>query len=397
MTPSACASSGGSYVGGGCSPNPCSAPSPLANVPPERDRQGGDTIGSATVVGSLPYADSGSTTGFANDYDEVCPYTGSTAPDLVYRYTATSNVAITIDLCASAYDTKLYVYLDVQGCLVACSDDASCGYSGYQSQVEGVSLAAGHTYYIVVDGYGSSSGSYELVIAGFEPCAVPCPSGAMVEGEGPCVDNYVDQYDGGCNGSGWFEIMAQYSGCAAVCGTSCTYLYQGLSYRDTDWYAAIASGGPVTATCTAEFPLQFIFIYGPDCDNLQYNYLQAAACSPATLCYNIASGGEFWLWVGPSVFSGIPTSNYVLDVCGLQGGIIPTEVLSWGAVKARYLAPPARPENQEIRTADPATPPAPTPAAAPVVNRSHGKQAPARFGVTPPPKPGATVSGAAPR
>lgn len=300
-------------------------------------RQGGDTIASATVIGSLPFSDTGSTAGYANNYDEVCPYTGSTAPDVVYSYYASAAAAITIDLCASSYDTKVYVYQDAQGNVIACSDDASCGYSGYQSKVEGVALSAGHTYYIVVDGYGSSNGAYDMQVAGFEPCVVDCPAGALIEGEPTCQDNYVDNYDGGCNGSGWIEIQAQNgTTCGTLCGKSCTYLYNGLSYRDTDWYAALSLGGSVNATVTAAFPVQFIFIYGPDCNALQYNYVQAGACSPASLSYNIAAGGEFWLWVGASVFTGVPESNYVLEACNIVGGGVPTVTTSWGALKNEY-------------------------------------------------------------
>ena len=46
--------------------------------------QGGDTIFDATVVTGLPYTVSGTTVGYTNDYDEACPYTGSTSPDVVY-------------------------------------------------------------------------------------------------------------------------------------------------------------------------------------------------------------------------------------------------------------------------------------------------------------------------
>jgi hypothetical protein len=300
-------------------------------------RVGGDNVGSAVVIGSLPYYDSGNTCGFVNDYDEICPYSGSTSPDVVYVYYPAANQAITVNLCDSAYDTKVYIYQNAVGGLIACNDDASCGYSGWQSLVENVALVAGNTYYIVVDGYGGSCGDYVMSVEGFQPCVVDCPAGAIQEGEPPCVDNYNDQYNGGCNSTGWTVVEATGGGCADVCGKSCTYIYQGLSYRDTDWYTMNAlAAGNVNASCEAEFPLQFILIYGANCANLQYTLGTAGPCTPVNLSWYFGAGAEFWLWVGASVFSGIPESDYTFNVCNIEGGPVPVENKSWGAIKNSY-------------------------------------------------------------
>ena len=152
--------------------------------PVNPDRQGGDTIFDATVIPGLPYNDSGTTFGYLDDYDEVCPYSGSTSADVCYVYTPAAAAAVDIDLCGSSYDTKLYVY-DAGLALVACNDDFYfddvCGV--YVSKLENVNLAAGETYYIIVDGYGGDAGDYLLEIIGFEPCVVDCPAGAFIEGE----------------------------------------------------------------------------------------------------------------------------------------------------------------------------------------------------------------------
>jgi hypothetical protein len=60
-----------------------------AYEPPTTPRQGGDLISSATAITTDSYNNTGTTSGYVNDYDEVCPYTGSTAPDVVYSYTLT--------------------------------------------------------------------------------------------------------------------------------------------------------------------------------------------------------------------------------------------------------------------------------------------------------------------
>jgi len=145
-----------------------------ANAP----MQGGEDCGSATVIGALPYEDSGTTSGYSNDYDETCPYTGSTSPDVVYSYTPATNMFVDIDLCVPGtntdYDTKVYVYEnDCTAAYHACNDDACSSplYSSYVSALSAVSLTAGNTYYIVVDGYGSASGNYTLAVTE----AVPPP------------------------------------------------------------------------------------------------------------------------------------------------------------------------------------------------------------------------------
>lgn len=40
-------------------------------VVPDPARQGGDTIADATVILAIPYSDTGTTTGYVDDYDEV--------------------------------------------------------------------------------------------------------------------------------------------------------------------------------------------------------------------------------------------------------------------------------------------------------------------------------------
>ncbi len=169
---------------------------------PARDgRQGGETIGTAVVIPGLPFSDGGATCDNVDNYDAVCPYTGSTSPDVVYVYYATTTAELTIDLCASAYDTKVYVYEWPELYLpIACNDDAGCGYSGWQSRIEAVTVHPDGQYYVVVDGYGGDCGEYVLEVGEREPCVVECPPGALHEGEGPvsCEDEYYDNYNGGC-------------------------------------------------------------------------------------------------------------------------------------------------------------------------------------------------------
>ena len=164
-------------------------------------------------------------------------------------------------------------------------------------------VSAGHTYYIVIDGYGSQrcllrwtsptpvrprrpgaccclerrlhghdqstrcAGVWqgEDTVCIPNPCPPPppvaCPAGALIEGEPPCVHgNPVDDYNGGCNSTPvvFQPLNPQAGGCAIMCGKSCAWARQ---RRDTDWFVSIGTGALMTGTATAEFPLQYLLIY----------------------------------------------------------------------------------------------------------------------------------------
>jgi hypothetical protein len=301
----------------------------------------GDTIADAMIIPALPYNDTGTTAGFTDDYDEVCPYIGSTAPDVVYAYAATSTEAVDIDLCGSSYDTKLYVY-DASLNLIACNDDfypsEPCGV--YVSKLENVTLNAGTTYYIIIDGYGSASGAYIIDIAGVAPCAITCPFGSYHEGEPDLVDDYVDNYNGGCNspGSPFQYIDAGWSG-VTFCGVSGWYTIGGGNSRDTDWFIATAgSSGAVEITADAEYAT-YIFELGPrDCASVGViQNVIVGPCAEGYMTIPAAPMEPVWFWVGPTVFAppvgGDSTYDYVL---WLAGGMVVTESTTWSTMKALY-------------------------------------------------------------
>lgn len=109
---------------GAADPRPAKPADHSVYLPRDVPRQGGDTIADAieiTLFDGSQYT--GTTVGYANDYDEACPYTGSTAPDVVYTATPAVTMTWDLDLCYSSYDTKIYVY-DVNLNLIGCNDDA---------------------------------------------------------------------------------------------------------------------------------------------------------------------------------------------------------------------------------------------------------------------------------
>lgn len=136
-----------------------------------------------TTIASLPYSDFGNT-GCAN-YEGYPHCGGANAPDVVYNYTPSSCQAITASLCGSGYDTRIDVRAGGNcpgAVLIACDDDYGCATgNGLQSQVDFFGYA-GVTYYIIVNGFSTSSGPFALNVSatnGFNSPNDFCPGTAI--------------------------------------------------------------------------------------------------------------------------------------------------------------------------------------------------------------------------
>jgi hypothetical protein len=314
---------------------------PLSNRAPSKElyqgdgasdgRQGGEDFGSPTVIPSIPYCDPGATCGHTHDIAISC--VSSTAPDVVYMYMAQFTGEIKADVCDSNYDTALAIF-DTSFQELYCNDDLC----DLQSEIRHVPVTVGQIYYFVVSGYGTSCGSYVLCVYPDEPCILDCPPRALMENEPDCYDDYYDIYNGGCNSSGWITMCPQDSSSAVMCGKSGTYVYHGMSYRDTDWIRVYGNGETMTATCEAEFPLQLIFIYTTDCNDLYYDIAPPVdPCVPVSLSRQVDTGTEAWIWVGSTEFSGIPCgSDWILWMDNIYCEPSPTERSTWGAIKNMY-------------------------------------------------------------
>ncbi|NUO20421.1 proprotein convertase P-domain-containing protein, partial [bacterium] len=314
LTALECAALGGLWaVGASCTSSPCPAPAPQ-----------GDLCCNAFPVPGVPFTATGTTCGFANNYDAVCPYAGGTAPDVVYSFTPAVDMDVTFSLCLSGYDTKLYIYdgAPTPGGEIACNDDASpCpGSTGsYRSLLECVPLLAGHNYCIVVDGYGTACGDYVLTMEECVACDIVCPEGSRPEGEVGCGDEYVDNFNGGCNvDPPAFGTI----GCGeVVCGTAWTFLFQGASYRDTDWYLfTVTEDMDSNLFClTTEFAgAMYIFPFAPcaDINGGVVPPIYFAATEPCVeICFDACLlPGDYIVIVLPQAFTGLPCeSQYVLS------------------------------------------------------------------------------------
>jgi hypothetical protein len=159
---------------------------------------GGENIATATVINSLPYSNDGMTTGYTDDYNEICPYYSPGGRDVVYSYTPSVNQSLDISLChdLTNFDTKLYIYdipTPVSGDAIDCNDDycstLSFGYPWVSSLFD-LAVTAGTTYYIVVDGYSAYDyGNYTISVNEAVVYPVPpnddCNSAAIINGPFP--------------------------------------------------------------------------------------------------------------------------------------------------------------------------------------------------------------------
>ena len=300
----------------------------------------GDTVADPFIIGALPFTTTGSTCSFINDYDYACPYTGSTSADVVYRFVPTQYTILTIDLCASSYDTKVYVFANTVGNVIACNDD----WCAYQSMVSNVTMPVGNTYYIVVDGYGGSCGSFALALSDYSVCVIDCPPGAMLEGEATCYDGYSDTYNGGCNVTPMpvFQVLDPTGGDITICGTTGIYLFGTSLYRDTDWYQLdITETANICLSGDAEIPMTFCIIDGrggcPAATVAAYADGEQEICWPVSeFCHN-CEAGTWWVWTGPSAWdtSFACGSAYVMTVSGYGGGT-PAASTTWGKAKGLF-------------------------------------------------------------
>jgi len=270
----------------------------------------------------------------------------------VYSFTPVSDILINVDLCGSSYDTKTYIY-DTAYNLIACNDDFyfgdPCGM--YVSKIEGADLMAGSTYYIVIDGYGGEFGEYALFVEEFEECILNCPADAVAEGEPPLVDDYVDNYNGGCGSHepggdpyqdiDWINMEAgsPYNGHAWMCAISGWYTSSGGASRDTDWFRVYAlETGMMEVTAESELPLYLFKLAPTDCNEVGVELMAETFCDvPATLSFPVTTGEEIWLWTGPTTFEGpFNEFTYFMTVSNNMFNVVPSEGMSWGKVKSLY-------------------------------------------------------------
>jgi CubicO group peptidase (beta-lactamase class C family) len=130
----------------------------------------------------LPISVSGTTVGATNNYgpfpsQPLCwqgywDASGCAGPDKTYKWTVPTNGRYNISLCGSSYDTGLLLYDFTCPTEPSYPRDFICGnddFCGYQSELYCLELSAGQQILIVVDGYGSNAGPFQLRISRYQP------------------------------------------------------------------------------------------------------------------------------------------------------------------------------------------------------------------------------------
>ena len=282
-------------------------------IPDAACGEGSDFPDGTEVITTLPYSDTGDTSDNTDIFDasgQEC-FGSSESPDVFYELSGDLG-DITVTLCDSSYDTKLYIFsLDSGFDLFACNSDA-CGEEGFRSQLD-AKLVAGTTYFLAVDGDFGEAGEYTLTVDAFEPpepCDPPCPAGSTQNDE-PCDVTDDTGSNGGCEtGVPYVPITEN----EVVCGTVWAFNNE----RDSDWYGYTHGGGMLEWTVNCGAPcVAFILTPETECSNIAVlasgdsggatcgSAVASADLSPETYGLFVSVGGAG----GTGIFDGYPCNS----------------------------------------------------------------------------------------
>jgi hypothetical protein len=240
-------------VTGSQNPSPCSdACSGAAVVSPNGGSYNGTTSGSSSLGGTCG---------------------GGSAPENVYSWTPSSSGLATISTCGSSYDTLLYVRSGScsAGPEVACDDDACTPGSTLM-----VNVTAGTTYYIVVDGYSSSAGSYTLNVT---------PPGAG-GGSGTCGSPILVPASGGTFNS----TTSGNSGQSGSCGG-------GSAPEKVYSWTPSASGSATLSTCGSSLDTLLYMRSGSCNGGAQLGCNDDFCAQGSQLTANVVAGNTYYVFV----------------------------------------------------------------------------------------------------
>lgn len=203
------------------------------------------------TVGLGAAAAAGDTTGAVNDWFPTCG--ASNADDVAYEFTAPAAGTYEFELQGSAYDTVLAA-ISTADCAteLACNDD----FYGLRSSVT-LTLAAGETIVLVVDGFLSSTGAYVLNTYALGTCgngvlegAEECDDGNLTDGDGceadctfspVCGDGILEGLEECDDGN-----LANGDGCESNCTIT-----PGVCAADGNLGSVVGAGVAIGNTCGA--------------------------------------------------------------------------------------------------------------------------------------------------
>ena len=231
----------------------------------------------------------GDTTGDLN-------YVGNASPDNFFVFNnAVDGAVVTFTMCAVAgYDTYLRVYdgcpTDVGTTELYFNDD----FCGLQSQIDAV-LASG-TYYVLVEGFGSGAGPYQLDVT----CAT-CD---------PITCTGTDENEaGGNDGPNADPVLYGSIACGeTVCGTTFTFNDGVNDTRDLDWFELVlANDAIVTVDLNVSSFNGILFLVAGDEATILASADAAGYCADETLVSDCLQAGTYYVVAGHNDFTGVDT------------------------------------------------------------------------------------------
>jgi hypothetical protein len=190
-----------------CTDCGCSEPMLCASNACVPAASAGDTCAEAAELRpSGSYVVPGTTADAVHDVAGGCA-ADSIAPDRVYSITLSEDTLV--DAKVKGFDTVLYLRTDCADVASEAMCDDDSGPPGLRgSRISGL-LAPG-TYYLIVDGFGSEAGAYELAVSfAAPPSSGTCAAPAAVTAEGTQVIAALldpatgrNDYQGTCGGEG---------------------------------------------------------------------------------------------------------------------------------------------------------------------------------------------------
>src|SRR5213593_554449 len=269
----------------------------------------GSACNNVTVIPAGGGTFSGTTSG-TSTLAGTCGSSGS-SPEKVFQWTPSLSGPATIETCGSGttYDSVLYLRAAscATGAEVQCNDDACANASGlFRASRITPTVTAGTTYYIVVDGYAGSSGSFALRVT---PLGAPSSTTSTTLAGAACGSATVIPAGGGT----FTGTTSGTSTLAGTCGIS------GLAPERVFQWTPTTSGTATIQTCGAGTTYDSVlYLRSPTCTSPEVtNGCNDDACPNASGLFRaskvtpvVAAGQTYFIVVdGYSGSSGSFTLN----------------------------------------------------------------------------------------
>jgi hypothetical protein len=181
----------------------------------------GNTQGTA-IAATLPYTTSGDNLAANCWSSEYVGANAQSSPDVFYQFTMPNcNDSVVVSLCGSGFDTYLHL-LDNSGTQIAFNDDG-CSTS---SIINFGGLTPGATYYAVVEGFSSNTGTFNLSINTYQGSTVTPLVTATATPSTTCNNTVVIPVGGGATSYVWSGGLTDNTPFVATTGST-TYTVTG--------------------------------------------------------------------------------------------------------------------------------------------------------------------------